>query len=311
MLDPDESHEAKETLRTFSDSACPREAESWKRLTYYLSFFERLSVLYRAQGMDTWGRWYSENPTPVRAVGLFLRNYAYERQGRAPGYEHAAFEAVQTAVAPLQCPHLRAVPESRPRRESLRAGTIPSVVESLTGRVREWGAHAPCAEAPYSDWKWVLEPSGGRMTPAPTVRMFKAAPTLPSVVTASSAHFPTERRTVEGHWGGTTRPERTAALRQVASTMPDGAAITLWVPHPRRGVSSSLGKDGLHGVDHAELFERTADALEASFPARLGIVARQDSRGLLGAFPVPPRPRRSLLGALKGSFHASARAGQK
>jgi hypothetical protein len=59
-----------------------------------LQFFEQLSCLYRVQMMKPWWSWYCEQPSPRRALGLFLGQYAYERQGRARSYPHAAYFAV-------------------------------------------------------------------------------------------------------------------------------------------------------------------------------------------------------------------------
>jgi hypothetical protein len=59
-----------------------------------LQFFERMSGMYRAQMMDPWWHWYGEDPGPRRALALFAGNYAYERQGRARSYPHAAYLAV-------------------------------------------------------------------------------------------------------------------------------------------------------------------------------------------------------------------------
>jgi hypothetical protein len=64
-----------------------------------LQLFERLSWLYRAQMMDPWWRWYSEGPGSRRALALFTGQYAYERQGRARSYPHAAYFAVKECVA--------------------------------------------------------------------------------------------------------------------------------------------------------------------------------------------------------------------
>lgn len=68
-------------------------------MTLPLRFFERLSCLYRAQMMDPWWRWYSEDPGPRRAFALFAGQYAYERQGRARSYPHAAYFAIQDSPA--------------------------------------------------------------------------------------------------------------------------------------------------------------------------------------------------------------------
>lgn len=46
-------------------------------------------------GMDPWWRWYSEEPGPRRAFALFVGQYAYERQGRARSYPHAANFAIE------------------------------------------------------------------------------------------------------------------------------------------------------------------------------------------------------------------------
>jgi hypothetical protein len=64
-----------------------------------LQLFEGLSWLYRAQMMDPWWRWYSEEPGPRRALALFTGEYAYERQGRARSYPHAAYFAVEECRA--------------------------------------------------------------------------------------------------------------------------------------------------------------------------------------------------------------------
>lgn len=64
-----------------------------------LEFFERLSCMYRAQMMDPWWRWYSEEPGPRRALRLFAGQYAYERQGRASSYPHAADFAIKKTLA--------------------------------------------------------------------------------------------------------------------------------------------------------------------------------------------------------------------
>ena len=64
-----------------------------------LEFFERLSCIYRAQMMDPWWRWYSEEPGPQRALALFAGQYAYERQGRARSYPHAAYFAIEKTPA--------------------------------------------------------------------------------------------------------------------------------------------------------------------------------------------------------------------
>ena len=68
-------------------------------MTLPLRFFERLSCMYRAQMMDPWWRWYREDPGPRRALALFAGQYAYERQGRAPAYPHAAYVAIEQSPA--------------------------------------------------------------------------------------------------------------------------------------------------------------------------------------------------------------------
>jgi hypothetical protein len=59
-----------------------------------VQFFERMSGMYRAQMMNPWWHWYVEHPGPRRALALFAGSYAYERQGRARSYPHAAYFAV-------------------------------------------------------------------------------------------------------------------------------------------------------------------------------------------------------------------------
>ena len=104
------------------------------------------------------------------------------------------------------------------------------------------------------------------------------------------------RYTVEGWWGGTSRPERTKSLRQVAAEMAgDGQPIALWSPLGSDGVSSSLGREPRNAMDHAELVERTAQALEADFEARLeawraGPQPPADLGGCRGDGAVQPRP---------------------
>jgi len=49
--------------------------------------------------MDPWWRWYTEEPGPRRALALFTGQYAYERQGRARSYPHAAYFAVNECRA--------------------------------------------------------------------------------------------------------------------------------------------------------------------------------------------------------------------
>lgn len=99
-------------------------------------------------------------------------------------------------------------------------------------------------------------------------------------------------------WGGVTRPERTKALRQVAAEMAaDGKPISLWSPIGSDVVSSSLGRDPRNSMDHAELVERTAQALEAGFEARLELwrSRRPGWRAceVCGtAFEIPPNERR-------------------
>ncbi len=60
-----------------------------------LEFFERLSCLYQAHMMGPWWRWYADEPGPRRALALFAGQYAYERQGRARSYPHAAYFAIE------------------------------------------------------------------------------------------------------------------------------------------------------------------------------------------------------------------------
>jgi hypothetical protein len=55
--------------------------------------------MYQAQMMDPWWRWYSEDLGPRRALALFTGQYAYERQGRARSYPHAAYFAVENSHA--------------------------------------------------------------------------------------------------------------------------------------------------------------------------------------------------------------------
>jgi len=59
-----------------------------------LKFFERLSCMYQAQMMDPWWQEYDKKPGPRRALALFAGQYAYERQGRARSYPHAAYFAI-------------------------------------------------------------------------------------------------------------------------------------------------------------------------------------------------------------------------
>lgn len=49
--------------------------------------------------VPTWWRWYADEPGPRRALALFAGQYAYERQGRAPGYPHAAYFAIEQSPA--------------------------------------------------------------------------------------------------------------------------------------------------------------------------------------------------------------------
>lgn len=63
-------------------------------ITPPMLFFERLSCLYRAETMNPWWHWYSEDFGPRRALALFAGQYAYERQGRALSYPHAAYFAI-------------------------------------------------------------------------------------------------------------------------------------------------------------------------------------------------------------------------
>jgi hypothetical protein len=64
-----------------------------------LEFFERLSCMYQAQMMDPWWQWYTDEPGPRRALALFAGQYAYERQGRARSYPHAAYFAIEKTPA--------------------------------------------------------------------------------------------------------------------------------------------------------------------------------------------------------------------
>ncbi len=48
--------------------------------------------------MDPWWRWYSEGPGAQRALALFVGQYAYEHQGRARSYPHAAYFAVEASA---------------------------------------------------------------------------------------------------------------------------------------------------------------------------------------------------------------------
>lgn len=68
-------------------------------MTIPMRFIERMSCLYRAEMMDPWWTWYDEDPGPKRALALFVGQYAYERQGRAPAYPHAAYFAVEESQA--------------------------------------------------------------------------------------------------------------------------------------------------------------------------------------------------------------------
>lgn len=49
--------------------------------------------------VDPWWRWYADEPGPQRALGLFAGQYAYERQGRARSYPHAAYFAIEKTPA--------------------------------------------------------------------------------------------------------------------------------------------------------------------------------------------------------------------
>jgi hypothetical protein len=73
-------------------------------MTLPLTFFERLSVLYRAHMMDPWWLWYDQEPSPRRALSVFMGQYAYERQGRAPAYPHAAYFAIMDNNEPALDP---------------------------------------------------------------------------------------------------------------------------------------------------------------------------------------------------------------
>jgi hypothetical protein len=68
-------------------------------MTIPVQFFEQISCLYRAELMNPWWVWYEEEPCPKRALALLVGQYAYERQGRAPDYPHAAYFAVQASQA--------------------------------------------------------------------------------------------------------------------------------------------------------------------------------------------------------------------
>lgn len=74
--------------------------------------------MYQAQMMDPWWRWYSEEPGPRRALALFTGQYAYERQGRARSYPHAAYFAVENAqaldAAEIWCTFLGELEGARP-----------------------------------------------------------------------------------------------------------------------------------------------------------------------------------------------------
>jgi hypothetical protein len=99
-------------LKVLAEAGVCRQANDWSRrglqclarghdaaVMLPLEFFERLSCMYRAQLMDPWWRWYTAEPGPQRALALFAGQYAYERQGRARSYPHAAYFAIEKTPA--------------------------------------------------------------------------------------------------------------------------------------------------------------------------------------------------------------------
>jgi hypothetical protein len=75
-------------------------------MAFNLEFFERVSVMYKAQHMDPWWDWYDAEPGPRRGLALFLGQYAYERQGRSRSYPHAAYFAVTQGSQSLDAPEI-------------------------------------------------------------------------------------------------------------------------------------------------------------------------------------------------------------
>ena len=74
------------------------------RVEQLLQLFERVGALYVGGIMQPAWAGFEERPCEREAVQLFLRQYAYERQGARADYSRAAAEAVRTSpdLAPEQ-----------------------------------------------------------------------------------------------------------------------------------------------------------------------------------------------------------------
>ncbi len=61
----------------------------------WLQFFEEVSCFYVAGLFLSWGKYPKYKEDIWDALSIFLEGYAFERQGRNPGYSHAAVDVLR------------------------------------------------------------------------------------------------------------------------------------------------------------------------------------------------------------------------